>query len=259
METKQVTPRWKEPWITNRLIVEFHRRFKLIVKNAMIFFGARQSTLVLFNFTTTPTHYQIRIKFVSTHKMIKVTVPIAGDDTCFNYQTYVKTRNIVRDIDQIYLPQENGTSTIFEMDRLIDRLFLWGIQPYRVNPLQKKQNYFKAVPVALSKMAEGEPMEYNKLYYGFITYLEVNPQPNNLATVLMCLDGTMMYSVPDVDPARFDMIRVHRVYIQNSDGKFNIMGLKSARHHLLFTEEQFNSLEELAKACEDSIVDDEFY
>lgn len=259
METKPVTPKWKEQWVTNRVVVEFHRRFKQQVKNAMSFFGSRQSTLVLFNFVTTPTHYQLRVKFVSTHKMVKVTVPINGDDTCFSYQTFIKTKNIVRDIDQIYLPQDGADSTLFEMDRVIDKLFLWGIQPNRTNPLQRKQNYFKAIPVALADMCEGEAMEYNKLYYGFITHLQVENQSNGLATVYLGLDDRITYTVKDVTQARLDLMRPHRVYIQNSDGKFNIMGVKSARHHLLFSEEQFNKLDTLARACEDSLVDDEFY
>lgn len=258
MVAKKNIPQSAEPRITDPTIVEFHKTFKQLVGHAMRFFGGYQPALVLFNFTTTPTHYQLRIKFVSTHKMIKVLVPKTGFPNMFTYQQFVKTRNIVRDIDQIYIPQIPRVGDYLRIPEIVENLFVWGIQN-RIPAIERKNNYFKAVPVPLTSVGNGESMEYNKLYYGFITYLQIEPQPNGNATVRLMLDDKEPFEIQDVSPDRLEIFRVHRVYIQNSSGKFNVMGLKSARHHLLFSDEQFAAIEAMAKNCEDSVVDDEFY
>ena len=77
----------EKPMIDDPTILEAHKLIKHAVMSMANFFGVKNAKEnVLFSFGMTATHYQLRIKFINTHKVLKILAPFDGGDE-FEYRS----------------------------------------------------------------------------------------------------------------------------------------------------------------------------
>lgn len=225
--------------IKNPLIQRIHSVFRDLREVNCNFFNARDENLIRFNFGESPTFWQFRVKFTSTHKMLKFIVAKDGDQSTIDYSQLEKTRNIILDIDRLYHQRHRDYITVSDQlrDRL-QKLFIWGM---RLNK-NRKNEIFKAKALPIPPVDQRNTMTNEEvLYYGVVTGCWVISRSDDVVRAEIQLLGGNQYTI-DCDPALVETIYNNRILLVNWLGRFNVLSFTSAQHHLDLTEAQRNEI-----------------
>lgn len=229
--------------IDNPLIARVHSIFRDLREDLSTFFATTDKTLILFNFGDTPEFFQFRVRFKATHKTLKFIVARGqGNDasTTLEFVKLEKTRNIVRDIDEIYrVVQRDYIDADANLRDRLQKLFLWGIQPNK----NRKGEIFKALGAPLPHPIEPTKMRKDTLYYGVVvgyTILESNPETDQCVVQFNLSNGHSFNR--ECTKAFLDSIHPNRVVLMNWLLRINLLSFTSAKHHVTFTLEQFNEI-----------------
>lgn len=249
----------EKPMIDDPTILEAHRLIKFTVMSMANFFGVKNAKEnVLFSFGMTATHYQLRIKFINTHKVLKILAPFDGGDE-FEYELLYKTRNVIKDIEQFYITEASHTAKKSLLATIVPSVVMWGITFTRQ---RTKSDVLKAPVVEISRMEENDVFDDNHLYYGLISqYTILHELENGMVEIMLELDNGFGYAI-QVPKHRVPTIKRNRVFVQNAQQEMNFLAILTFQHHAVLTPEQLNRLSEHSKVVvskNDFQVDDHFH
>lgn len=211
------------------------------------FYGDTNRERVRFTYGDSPFAYYFKIRFTPSHRTIKFIVP-KGNLAANTIEVHQleKTDNIIRDIDEIYqLKHQIYLEAIVTDEELSEELALlwrWGIAGSR------RGNVFKArAEFILPGFGHEDMHRTDTLYVGIID--KVIPLQCGVEIVDGCEHRFQYVSLIMYNNAEI-VIRVAEdmvptiypglIYMENWVERFSIMRFTSAKHHIVFTEEQAN-------------------
>lgn len=221
---------------------------------------------VRFNFGETPTTYTFKIKFTPSHRVLKFIVPKDNDIQSFECQLFVKTNNIIRDIDQIYsMHTQEYFSSDPEHDRLLlISLWLWGcfVNPERRHDVYKAQvqwidvsdkrndMLYVAIITKIGIVAKNQDIHATE-HAGRTLFNEIFDPVVKLQVELTTPAGSCTRFL-DVPEGMVKNIYAGQLYILNWMEHFSIMRFTPAKHHLSFTPAQYGFISDyLSKEFKD--------
>lgn len=211
------------------------------------FYGDTNRERVRFTYGDSPFAYYFKIRFTPSHRTVKFIVPKSNlTSNTIEVQQLEKTDNIIRDINEIYqLKKHLYLEAIVDDEALSEELALlwrWGIAGSRRGDVFKAQAEF-----ILPGFSPEDMYRTDTLYVGLID--KVVPLQKGVEIVDGCeikyeYVSLMMYNNAEV------VIRVAEdmvgtiypgmIYMENWMERFTIMRFSSAKHHIVFTEDQTN-------------------
>ena len=235
--------------ITHPHIERLHKFAAKLRSEFARFYGDMSRERVRFTFGDSPSAYFFKIRFTPSHRTLRFAVPkeinteIDADDVIVHLLE--KTDNIVRDIDSIYLVRDTQAAILDimsddDMEKFMTMLWKWGISGYRKNDVFRASSvwYHPDIEINDTTLAIGlitdvkEKMSRLRMVDGVVqqdTILELTLQNNEKAIV-------------NVDDDVVSTIYPGLIFMQNKYGSFNIMRFKAAKHHINFTESQYNTI-----------------
>lgn len=232
----------RKPRIVNPVVDLIHSTFNELRRSSSGFFRSSDQTLIRFSFSDLPEFFQVRVKFSETHKVLKFIVNKATP-TEVECAQLEKTRDIVRDIDEIYQLRDRKYYSLEdpEMQEKLKLLFLWGIEAQQT-PKKAKKEIFKVKAIKLVREGEQQQMREDCLYYAVLTYHKVAAQNiDGTAIVDLSLLGLGTRRVV-CNEAQLDALYPNRILLMNWLGRFNVLSLASTRHHVNFKESELDEI-----------------
>ncbi len=226
--------------IKNKMIMKIHGIFKELRDSASQFFKQPDQSLIRFTFGETPTYFQFKVKFGSTHKLLKFIVNKDPDVRSVGYVMYEKTKNIVMDIDQIYRERQNGYSEIENMRADIARLFWWGIRQNK----NRERETFRVPAITIKPGNSDNRTNKDVLYYGIIENFNVERLDDQSFTVSVWLHtgSVLKFPISETSVDFADILKKNKLLVMNYLGRYTAMSFTSAKHHINFTEAQYQEI-----------------
>lgn len=208
------------------------------------FYGDTNRERVRFTYGDSPFAYYFKIRFTPSHRTIKFIVPKDENTTSIEVHQLEKTDNIIRDIDEIYqLKKQNYIEAINDDEALSEEVTLlwrWGIGGSRRGDVFKARAEF-----ILPGFGHEDMCRTDTLYVGLID--KIVPLDHGIEIVDGCEHKFQYLSLIMYNNAEV-VIRVAEdlvstiypglIYMENWVERFSIMRFTSAKHHIVFTEEQ---------------------
>ncbi len=227
----------------NPLISRVHNEFRNIRYELSTFFANYDRELIRFQFGETPTQFQFRVKFASSHRSLRFCVNKTSHDKIV-VEKLEKTTDIVTDIDEINKVIEEPMELYWlsqDFQCKLQSLFLWGVQK---NKDRKRENY-RAAAERLPDWSNDNIVNMSKeiLYFDIITSYEVVSQKDIDGFIEVKLN--LLWSEPYYITCQdyyLENIRPGRLLIVNWLQRYNVMNFASAKHHLNFNSSDYHAI-----------------
>lgn len=208
------------------------------------FYGDSNRERVRFTYGDSPFAYYFKVRFTPSHRTLKFIVPKENPFNRVEIQQLEKTDNIIRDIDTIYLIKNQTYVDMDCSDQTLDAelslLWRWGVGATR------KGDVFKArAEFILPGFGHEDMYRTDTLYVGLID--KVTPLQRGVEIIDGCEHRFQYVSLRMYNNAEVivqmaeDIVQTiypGLIYMENWVERYNIMRFTSAKHHIVFTEEQ---------------------
>lgn len=229
------------------------------------FYRDTEKDRIRFNVSETPDVYVFKIKFTPSHRVLKFI--IQKKENCeltddFECQCYEKTNNIIKDINQIYklvsqvyIPRNDDHD---QAEQKLLQLWYWGMQ---IMP-ERKHDIYKVPAEWFSRDNDNQ----NVLYVAIINKItpvkdkidllsglfksfdelfnNTNRQDTTLLELELLVDGASYTHVVEVQNHIAKNIFPRQIFISNWMSQYAIMRFTPAKHHLIFTPQQYEFIAE---------------